>query len=91
MNMQEANRQMISILESWDPLGYGPKAYELEIVDVIQAAHSTTNVEKLARRIQAIYELSFEDVIPLPMCKMIAKQLVKLITVSTACEKGLNE
>ncbi len=57
-------------------------------MDVIQAAHSTTNVEKLARRIQAIYELSYEDVIPLPMCKMIAKQLVKLIT-STACEKGI--
>ncbi|MBD8070501.1 DUF1871 family protein [Bacillus sp. PS06] len=79
------NIRLMEQLYNWDPLGYGPGSYETEIVDVLQAVHVLNDVSKLARKIQAIYEFSFEEVIPLKTCEKKANELL-LIKNSSTCE-----
>lgn len=78
METQRANIQMIILLSEWDPLGYGEDSYETEIVDVLQMVHVTDEPRALARKIQAIYEFSFEEVIPLIKCEQMAKTLLEI-------------
>ncbi|MFD2805933.1 DUF1871 family protein [Litchfieldia salsa] len=72
-------------LQSWDPLGYGVDSYETEIVDVLQAVHVVNDISQLARKIQAIYEFSFEEIIPLNTCEKMAKELL-VIKNSSSCD-----
>ncbi|WP_152642954.1 DUF1871 family protein [Bacillus alveayuensis] len=76
--MRQANEEMIALLCQWDPLGYGEDAYETEIVDVIEAVHRLNHALKLAKKIQSIYEFSFEEIIPLSECEKIAKKLLRI-------------
>ncbi|MBA2875596.1 DUF1871 family protein [Thermaerobacillus caldiproteolyticus] len=78
MDMQQVNQMLVRIIQRWDPLGYGCDAYETEAVDVLQAVHEYDELYPLAKKIQAIYEFSFEEVIPLEQCMKIAKQLLEL-------------
>lgn len=78
MEMKEANLLMIELLYDWDPFHYGKGAYETEIIDCVQAVHSIDHVLPLARKIQSIYEFSFEEVIPLGECEKIAKELLAI-------------
>lgn len=73
---QHLNRSLLAIVQQWDPFGYGIDAYEIEAVDVIRAVHEYDDVEKLARKIQAIYEFAFEQKIPLPKCIALARELL---------------
>lgn len=86
MEMKEANEQMLEILYQWDPLGYGDEAYETEVFDVLQAVHVSDGPSHLSRKIQAIYEFSFEEIVPLKECEKIAFQLL-LIKNNAACER----
>ncbi|MBP2240488.1 hypothetical protein J2Z40_001043 [Cytobacillus eiseniae] len=81
MQIQEMNRQLISVLDEWDPFQIGAGQYETEIADVIQAVHDTEDKNMLGRKIQAIYEFSFEQMIPLENCKNTA---VKLLTIKNS-------
>ncbi|MEI2400883.1 DUF1871 family protein, partial [Paenibacillus phytohabitans] len=63
MENQHANVQMMMMLQEWDPLGYGIGSYETEAVDVLQMAHQFDDSGKLARKIQSIFEFSFEEII----------------------------
>jgi hypothetical protein len=86
MNFQEMNFKLREVLEEWDPLRYGIDSYETEIVDVIQALHDEgSDILSLANRIQAIYEFSFEELIPLNKCKNMANTLI-LIQQQASCE-----
>jgi hypothetical protein len=85
MDMQHVNLQIMGLLENWDPLGYGIGSYETEAVDVLQAVHQLDDPKKLAGKIQAIYEFSFEQMIPLADCKKMAEQLL-LVKNSSTCE-----
>ncbi|MGG4489957.1 DUF1871 family protein [Metabacillus idriensis] len=84
--MKEANEQMLEILYKWDPLHYGEEAYETEVFDVLQAVHVSEAYPSLSRKIQAIYEFSFEEIIPLKECEKIAIELL-LIKNNAACER----
>ncbi|WP_433744040.1 DUF1871 family protein [Falsibacillus pallidus] len=78
MNIQELNLTLIQTLKKWDPLGYGPESYEMEIVDVVQAVHSMDDKGKLAKQIQSIYEFSFEEMIPMAKCREMAAKLLRI-------------
>jgi hypothetical protein len=78
MNMQELNITLLDMIQRWDPLGYGVEAYETEAIDVLQAVHEYDEIKPLARKIQAIYEFSFEKMIPLEKCMKMAEELLKV-------------
>jgi len=78
MDTQRMNRTLLNMIQNWDPFGYGSDHHIHESVDVLQAIHEYDEVEPLARKIQAIYEFSFEEIIPLEKCVEIAKQLLKI-------------
>lgn len=85
MENQQANLQMMIMLQEWDPLGYGVGFYETEAVDVLQAAHQIDDPGKLARKIQSIYEFSFEEIIPLKECEDMALKLMNILN-NASCE-----
>lgn len=85
METQQTNIRLMEVLLQWDPLGYGEDRYETEVVDVLQAVHLIDDKLKLARKIQAIYEFSFEEIIPLTECESMSKQLLQ-IKNNTSCE-----
>lgn len=76
--MKEINENIMSYLSQWDPLGYGKGSYETEVVDVLQAVHELNEVRQLAKRIQFIYEFSFEEMIPIDSCRSIAGKLLRI-------------
>ncbi|MGD6817393.1 DUF1871 family protein [Metabacillus sp. 84] len=78
METQQANEWMMDVLYKWDPLGYGEGFYETEAVDVVQAVHELDSDEKLARKIQAIYEHSFEKWIAMDECLKKSKELLHI-------------
>jgi hypothetical protein len=80
---QKVNINLMEKILQWDPLGYGVGAYETEAVDVLQAVHSYSDSKKLARKIQAIYEFSFEELIPLADCQIKAYELLKIANESS--------
>ncbi|MCZ0756294.1 DUF1871 family protein [Anoxybacillus sp. J5B_2022] len=82
--MTKTNRTLLAIVQRWDPFSYGADAYETEAVDVVQAVHEYDDAEKLARKIQAIYEFSFEQKIPLNECVALA-QLLLLMKSESEC------
>ncbi len=77
------NEKLREVINKWDPLGLGPGAYEVEVVDIIQAVHEIDDLKYLAKRIQFIYEFSFEESIPLPECQKIARRMLLLKETST--------
>ena len=85
MEAQQTNIKLMELLLQWDPLGYGDGSYETEVVDVLQAVHLIDDEVILARKIQAIYEFSFEEIIPLQKCKNLSQQLL-LIKNNSSCE-----
>ncbi|MFK9089994.1 DUF1871 family protein [Bacillus salipaludis] len=74
----QTNLQYVDVLNEWDPFQLKNGGYETEIADTIQALHELDNPTKLAKRIQAIYEFSFEKVIPLESCLKIAVELLAI-------------
>ncbi|WP_027410536.1 DUF1871 family protein [Anoxybacteroides tepidamans] len=76
MDMAKTNETLLEIVQRWDPFGYGTDAYETEAVDVVQAVHEYDSPMVLAKKIQAIYEFSFEEVIPLEKCINLARSLL---------------
>ncbi|KZZ83368.1 DUF1871 family protein [Bacillus sp. SJS] len=84
METQAANEIMMEILYKWDPLGYGEGFYDTESVDVVQAVHELHHSSELAKRIQSIYEHSFEKWIPIEDCLQMAHQLL-LVKEQASC------
>jgi Domain of unknown function (DUF1871) len=78
MEMQQTNLLLVYTLDQWDPFGVGPGNYDTEIADSVQAVHGLDDQLELARRIQSIYEFSFEKIIPLENCKEISGRLLEI-------------
>lgn len=78
MDMTKTNGTLLETVQRWDPFGYGADAYETEAVDVVQAVHEYDDMDRLAEKIQAIYEFSFEEVIPLDECRKLADSLLMI-------------
>jgi hypothetical protein len=72
----QTHLKYVDILNEWDPFQLKNDSYETEIADVIQAIHELNEPIKLAKRIQSIYEFSFEKQIPMESCLTIAKELL---------------
>jgi hypothetical protein len=70
--------RLVIALNEWDPFKLGFGQYETEIADVVQAVHTSDNKEALATQIQAIYEFSFEEMIPIEECEKIAYELLQI-------------
>jgi len=85
MENKNVNIKIFERLQEWDPLGYGHGSYETEIVDVLQVIHECNDINILARKIQAIYEFSFEELIPLDLCRQKAVEIIQ-IKHNTSCE-----
>ncbi|MDP4085670.1 MAG: DUF1871 family protein [Bacillota bacterium] len=82
----QINHQLVDALNEWDPFKLGYGNYETEIADVIQAVHEWDEILGLAKKIQVIYECSFEDFIPLDKCMEIANKLL-MIKLTSSCER----
>ncbi|WP_400242964.1 DUF1871 family protein [Niallia sp. JL1B1071] len=76
MNNQEMTLEFVRILNGWDPFSIGEGNYDTEIADILQALHDLDEEEELANAMQAIYEFSFEEVLPLENCLAISKKLM---------------
>jgi hypothetical protein len=72
----QTNLQFVDILNEWDPFKMKNGSYDTEIADTVQAIHELNDPFKLAKRIQSIYEFSFEQMIPMESCLLVAKQLL---------------
>lgn len=76
MQTIEMNRRAVLILASWDPFKLGSEAYDTETADVVAALQGIDHPSDLAKKIQTIYEHSFEKWIPLEQCMQISYKLI---------------
>lgn len=78
MDNIEMNRKAIWTLQEWDPFNLGVDSYETETADVVADLQSIDHPSVLAKRIQEIYEHSFEQWIPLEKCVEVSYKLIAL-------------
>jgi hypothetical protein len=78
------NLKFVDTLNEWDPFQLKNGSYDTEIADTIQAIHELDNPAILAKRIQSIYEFSFEKIIPMESCLKTAMDLL-LIKNNSEC------
>ncbi|KAA0944374.1 DUF1871 family protein [Sporosarcina sp. ANT_H38] len=72
------NKKAVALLGQWDPFEAGPKAYELEIADVVSDLHRLDHPTDLAKRIREIYEHSYGLWIPIEDCVQISYKLLAI-------------
>lgn len=80
----ETNLRLVDLLNEWDPFHLNEGSYDTEIADTIQAVHELEDASELAKRIQNIFEFSFEETIPMDSCLKIAKELL-IVKNSSSC------
>lgn len=80
----QTNLKFVDLLNEWDPFQLNNGSYETEIADVVQAVYECNEPLKLARKIQSIYEFSFEKIIPIENCLEVAEELL-VIKTNDAC------
>ena len=78
MDSIEMNRKAVWTLQAWDPFNIGADGYDAEIADVVAYLHTIDHPSDLAKKIQEIYEHSFERWIPLEECMEISYKLIAL-------------
>jgi len=78
MDSIEMNRKAVWTLQKWDPFNVGMDSYDAEVADVVANLQSIDHPSELAKRIQSIYEHSFEQWIPLEKCMDISYKLIAL-------------
>ncbi|TQR18358.1 DUF1871 family protein [Psychrobacillus vulpis] len=78
MDTIEMNRKAVWTLQQWDPFELGVDSYDTEAADVVADLQSIDHPSELAKRIQTIYEHSFEQWIPLEKCVEISYKLIAL-------------
>jgi hypothetical protein len=78
METIEMNRKAVWTLQEWDPFEIGVDSYDAEVADVVADLQSIDHPSELAKRIQTIYEHSFEQWIPLEKCVEISYKLIAL-------------
>jgi len=72
----EMNRKAVKLLQTWDPFNMGVHAYDTETADVVAALQWIDHPTELAKRIQEVYEHSYEQWIPIEQCVQIAYKLI---------------
>ena len=64
--------KMIEVVKNWDPFQMGPEFYETEASDVVNVASVFDDSKYIAKKIQHIYFMSFEEVPALEKCEKLA-------------------
>ncbi|PLR92666.1 DUF1871 family protein [Bacillus sp. T33-2] len=85
MDRQQLNIRLAIALNEWDPFGVGEGSYDPEVADSVQAVHDLSRPEELASRLQAIYEFSFEKIIPFAKCLAMAIKLLQMKEEQDSC------
>ena len=68
--------KMIEVVKNWDPFQMGPEFYETEASDVVNVASVFDDSKYIAKKIQHIYFMSFEEVPALEKCEKLAVELL---------------
>lgn len=78
MEMSEMNKRAARVMEEWNPFSIGDDLYHKEIGDVVAQLQVLDDPSDLAKKIQSIYQFSFEKWIPLEHCVDISYKLLAL-------------
>lgn len=78
MESKELTYKLIEVLNKWDPIQVGEGGFDPEIADILQALHDFDDADKLAKRIQSVFEFSFGKVLPYNECLKIATTLLAI-------------
>jgi hypothetical protein len=76
--MNTVNIKLYELLLEWDPFQIGGDNYDPEYADIIGAVNELNEQNALARRIQDIFEFSFEKKLSMEECLQKAKQLLEV-------------
>ncbi|RSD27554.1 DUF1871 family protein [Mesobacillus subterraneus] len=76
MESKELSYKLIDVLNKWDPFNMGEGGFDPEIADILQAVHDYDDGDLIAKRIQSVFEFSFEQVLPYKECLTIANTLL---------------
>ncbi|AMW99698.1 DUF1871 family protein [Rummeliibacillus stabekisii] len=72
------NRKAILTLEAWNPFNMKDFRYDTEAADVVAALQYIDDPSELGKKIQHIYEQSFEQWIPIEKCVEISYKLLAI-------------
>ena len=78
MDNIEMNQMAVKMLEDWDPLNYGPEAYDTETADIVAAMQGITDATELAQVMQEVYEFSYAQHVPIESCIEMSEKLLAL-------------
>ena len=78
MDNIEMNQKAIQILVDWNPFDLDDFDYATEAADVVSALQTIDDPSDLGKKIQQVYEFSFESWIPLEKCVEISYKLIAL-------------
>ncbi|WP_210365739.1 DUF1871 family protein [Bacillus sp. REN3] len=78
MESKEFTYKLIAVLNEWDPFKAGEGGFDPEIADILQAVHDENDAKQVARRIQTVFEFSFEQLLPFGECLVIAEILLAI-------------
>ncbi|PFK34255.1 hypothetical protein COI93_17265 [Bacillus cereus] len=70
--------KMVEMVKDWDPFQMGPEFYETEASDVVYVVSTFDDPKYIAKKIQHIYFMSFEEVIAIEKCEKLAEALLLL-------------
>ncbi|WLR55778.1 DUF1871 family protein [Mesobacillus subterraneus] len=78
MESKELSYKLIDVLNKWDPFKVGAGQFDPEIADILQAVHDHDEADKIAEKIQSVFEFSFEEVLPYEECLSMANKLLAI-------------
>lgn len=78
MESKELSYRLVEVLNEWDPFNVGEGGFDPEIADIIQAVHDDDDAGKIAGKIQSVFELSFEELLPYKECLSVANTLLSI-------------
>ncbi|MEH7441360.1 DUF1871 family protein [Bacillus sp. JJ1122] len=78
LESKELSYKLIDVLNKWDPIDVGEGEFDPEIADILQAVHDFDDADKIAKRIQSVFEFSFENLLPYKECRLIANTLLSI-------------
>lgn len=78
MDVMEMNRKVVHLVEQWNPLNLMQQSYQVEAEQVFSALQKLDDPSDLGKRIQEIYQHSFQQWIPLEKCVEVSYKLLAI-------------
>ena len=73
-----AYEKMVEMVKNSDPFQMGSEFYETEASDVVYVVSAFDDPKYIAKKIQHIYFMSFEEVPAIEKCEKLAQELLVL-------------